>query len=325
MEFWAIHSLRLDAKVDRDAILVPDDPDVSTSTKARYRRSKAGMGLPTSGSFTNGGTSARGDAHAQLAELSARDVLTPMEETSSIGSFELVPVRASAVLPGMGETDVDGDWGLLRDGERTDSYRAALATHGVAGSMPLVYSAIRVGEEHSKEAPPSPSHSMDSGVLLNETEPPALLDVRGLSEAHPAMAQLDTESRALVLKLHKEMLFWRRVSFTTSTLLIFGGFVISSVFMGSTSRTRQERWLIGLAEFIILSVLISVPLLLLVLAFRRQFKMRSLRQRVGEMEWQRLKEDAKAQTTSTLATMAKTLIAIEIGRALRSHFDIFIL
>ena len=133
------------------------------------------------------------------------------------------------------------------------------------------------------------------------------------------------EIHAALVELHKRMMFWRRVCFVLSSVLILGGWVLCLVFMGSVEREKQERWLKGCLEFVLLSAIITAPLVLLISAIRRQYKLHKLRRKHSAAEWDEKIREEKKKTTSIAATMTQAMLFVEIGRAVRANFDIYIL
>jgi hypothetical protein len=209
--------------------------------------------------------------------------------------------------------------------ERTSSYQEAIGSNPENPS-PTDF-AVQVDTPSSTITAIAPSGvaALASKQVAGPMET-KLAETKGmLSYAVTDFDELDTDTRTLVRELHIRMLFWRRVAFGLSSVLIMGGWLLALVFMGSVDERKQERWLMGCLEFVVLSALITVPLVLLIIALRRQWKMRSLKQRLSPAEWQARKEDVKVQRNQTLANMTKAMLQVEIGRALRSNFDIFIL
>jgi hypothetical protein len=125
-----------------------------------------------------------------------------------------------------------------------------------------------------------------------------------------------------IATLERKMWFWRRMSFTIASVLIGGGWLITLIFMGSVSRLQQERWLAGCLEFIFLSAMVTAPLVLLYLAFRRQLRLWRFRQQKGEREWRQFSEEVRARARAPLIAMTVAMIQVEIGRALRQNLDI---
>jgi hypothetical protein len=136
--------------------------------------------------------------------------------------------------------------------------------------------------------------------------------------------QSEEEFLKQVYELHRRMLFWRRLSFTLASLLILGGWLITLIFMGSVERPEQERWLKGCMEFIFLSAIVTAPIILLIRAFRRQYRVRQLRKKHTEEEWMDLVRATRKKAKISLAAMTLGMLQMEIGRALRMNFDLFL-
>lgn len=137
--------------------------------------------------------------------------------------------------------------------------------------------------------------------------------------------QSEEEFLKQVYELHRRMLFWRRLSFTLASLLILGGWLITLIFMGSVERRQQERWLKGCLEFIFLSAIVTAPIILLFQAFRRQYRVRQLRKKHTEEEWVDLVRATRKKAKISLAAMTLGMLQMEIGRALRMNFDLFLI
>ena len=163
------------------------------------------------------------------------------------------------------------------------------------------------------------AHSTSSGAEK------AVGDKAGDSDLPVHTAMNEREFLLKVRTLHKRMLFWRRLSFALATCLILGGWIITLVFMGSVERRQQERWLKGCLEFVFLSALVTAPLILLIGAFRRQRRVRRLRKKHTDEEWRDLVRATRKKAKVSLAAMTIGMLQMEIGRALRMNFDIFII
>jgi hypothetical protein len=125
-----------------------------------------------------------------------------------------------------------------------------------------------------------------------------------------------------IADLERRMIFWRRVAFGVASLMILGGWMLTLVFMGSVAQSQQERWLVGCLEFVLLSAIITAPLVLLIVAYRRQRRLVLFRRKKGEAEWRQYSEEVRARARKPLLAMTIASIQMEIGRALRSSFDI---
>ena len=125
-----------------------------------------------------------------------------------------------------------------------------------------------------------------------------------------------------IAKLHRQMVKYRRLAFGTAMLMMVGGLVIALCFMGSLTEKSQIRYLMGVGEFVVLSAIVTAPLVLLIKAFKQQRKMVKLRKKLSPDEWQQ--RAMQATLVATAVVMTTAMIYREIGRALRSNFDIHI-
>lgn len=187
-----------------------------------------------------------------------------------------------------------------------------------------------VGEgEYLTVEPASVSGGELSSVPTRELAPlPARENVEDAILGQDAKAEATTSEPKLpaiqadIATLERRMVFWRRVAFSLASLMILGGWMLTLVFMGSVTRSQQERWLVGCLEFVLLSAFITAPLVLLIAAYRRQRRLVLLRRKKGEAEWRQYSAEVRARAQKPLLAMTIATIQIEIGRALRSSFDI---
>lgn len=187
-----------------------------------------------------------------------------------------------------------------------------------------------VGEgEYLTVEPASVSEGKNSSVTTWGPAPlPARENAEGVTLGQDAEAKATTSEPKLpaiqadIANLERRMIFWRRVAFGLASLMILGGWMLTLVFMGSLTRSQQERWLVGCLEFVLLSAIITAPLVLLIAAYRRQRRLVLLRQKKGEAEWRQYSAEVRARAQKPLLAMTIATIQIEIGRALRSSFDI---
>eukprot|EP00049_Salpingoeca_infusionum_P004017 m.73850 g.73850 ORF g.73850 m.73850 type:complete len:1054 (+) comp12376_c1_seq4:303-3464(+) len=169
-------------------------------------------------------------------------------------------------------------------------------------------------------------HAAEIQRQLDLAEEGRLSDSKGKANKQ-TWTQIATEhERHLAIgRLHRSMIRWRRVCYWASSLLIIAGWLITLIFMGSVPKEDSTNWLKGCLEFVLLSAIITVPAVLLVKAFIKQFKLRKQRNLASSAQWKlKMKREQKKQT-SIAATMTKAMLFTEVGRAMRVNFDIYVL
>jgi len=70
----------------------------------------------------------------------------------------------------------------------------------------------------------------------------------------------------------KSMMRWKRAAFAVSFLFFFAGLVIALLWMGSLNSQGQSRWLIAFVSTEAISILISAPIMLLLMALVTAWK-----------------------------------------------------
>eukprot|EP00045_Choanoeca_perplexa_P014461 m.170194 g.170194 ORF g.170194 m.170194 type:complete len:1127 (-) comp16683_c1_seq2:139-3519(-) len=124
-------------------------------------------------------------------------------------------------------------------------------------------------------------------------------------------------------ELDRSMRFYRRLAYAMAYFLLIGGLVNALVFMGSMTGDIQVRYLKAVGQFLILSGIVTAPLILLWASGKQQYKMVRKRGKMTEEEW--AGSMATATAIATALVLSKAMIHREITRAIRESFDINII
>eukprot|EP00045_Choanoeca_perplexa_P014462 m.170205 g.170205 ORF g.170205 m.170205 type:complete len:1127 (-) comp16683_c1_seq3:139-3519(-) len=132
-----------------------------------------------------------------------------------------------------------------------------------------------------------------------------------------------THTDAEIDELDRTMRFYRRLAYAMAYFLLIGGLVNALVFMGSMTGDIQVRYLKAVGQFLILSGIVTAPLILLWASGKQQYKMVRKRGKMTEEEW--AGSMATATAIATALVLSKAMIHREITRAIRESFDINII
>jgi hypothetical protein len=147
--------------------------------------------------------------------------------------------------------------------------------------------------------------------------------IKALKAMKTVEDHLVSHSAAEIDKLDSTMRFYRRLAYGMAYFLLIGGLINALVFMGSMDIAIQVRYLKAVGQFLILSGIVTAPLILLWASGRQQFRMVRKRGSMTEEQW--AGSMATATAIATAMVLTKAMIQREITRAIRESFDINII
>merc|ERR1712146_625572 len=107
--------------------------------------------------------------------------------------------------------------------------------------------------------------------------------------------------------------------YALANTLMLAGMALALIFMGSTSQALQERYLVGVSEFLICTAIITAPIVFLIVAMHQQY--RAQRQRAGMTDQQWAAHVAAITAVAMAVTMTADMIRREITRALKENLN----
>eukprot|EP00049_Salpingoeca_infusionum_P012069 m.214203 g.214203 ORF g.214203 m.214203 type:complete len:1170 (+) comp15099_c1_seq4:126-3635(+) len=122
-----------------------------------------------------------------------------------------------------------------------------------------------------------------------------------------------------ILALDAKMRRFRGFTFGLAVFMMLSGLILALVFMGSTEEAMQRRYLRAVAGFMIMSAVITAPIVLIVTSLRRHYVQRKRKQQMTEEEWKN--HVVRMTVMATAIMMTQAMIYTEIGRAIKSSLD----
>eukprot|EP00049_Salpingoeca_infusionum_P010204 m.172374 g.172374 ORF g.172374 m.172374 type:complete len:337 (-) comp14579_c1_seq1:234-1244(-) len=259
--------------------------------------------------------------HAAVAALRRQSLYpTSVAETalSGEGSHSPWTGRRRSTVPreplSLSEDDLKVDWSCR-----------PITGKSITGK-PVAAASISVLKAHQQK---SHEYLMVGRALDAETETETETDFNGFRGFDDSDSDGDegTDSKndpqlmcqAEIKQLDAKMRLYRGIVFGLAIFMMLAGLIIALLFMGSTEIDMQKRYLRAVAGFMIMSAVITAPIVLIVTSLRRHYVQRKQRQAMTDEEWKG--RVAQMTVMATAIMMTQAMIYTEVGRAVKSSVN----
>lgn len=240
----------------------------------------------------------------QMRETNTDDLSTASESVSTpVSDAHVTPARDTHDSQADNSAGSTLDESYLGLEGRSSSYKLALQTSGHVGHSGMdLLSAVQDQERQLEDQ---------------------RADLTSVCRAK--FEQLDEDTRQLVIDLHFSMLRWKRVAYGSCLVSIMVGWLLALVFIGGAEEEVQVRWLVAFLQFTIMIAVIMTPVLLLLMAMRRQYQMHRKKAVSTQEEWEQMEADANELAVEAFVGMTVATMQEEIMNALNENLAFFVL